>query len=95
MIILVVYDISDNQVRAELANYLKTKGFVRVQRSFFIGRPTPAILRDVERVLPKYVASENDVIHLIPVPEIMVKGIRVYGRPLADVSTVSRLLVIA
>lgn len=94
MIVLVVYDISDNGVRSELANYLKVKGFVRVQRSFFVGRPTPAILRDVERVLPKYVVSESDVIHLIPVPEVYVKGIRVYGRPMADLSTVQRLLLV-
>lgn len=65
-----VYDISDNQTRFNLANYLKTKGFVRVQRSFFIGRPTPGILKDVERVLPRYVHFESDVIHLVPVPEV-------------------------
>ncbi|MEM1826359.1 MAG: CRISPR-associated endonuclease Cas2, partial [Desulfurococcaceae archaeon] len=81
MLILVVYDISSNEVRLDLANYLKTKGFVRVQKSFFVGRPLPSVLKDIERTLNRFIRSENDVIHIIPVPEIYVKQIKVYGKP--------------
>ena len=94
MYVLIIYDISDNQVRADLSNYLKCKGFTRIQRSAFIGRPVPAVLRDVERSLPRYVKSESDVVHLIPLLEYSVKHIKVYGRPLADISTERSLLVI-
>lgn len=86
MIVLVVYDISSNEARVELSNYLKSKGFTRVQRSFFIGRPPPHVLRDVERFLPRFIKSQSDVIHVIPVPDIMVRQVRVYGRPLAEIT---------
>ncbi|MEM1732952.1 MAG: CRISPR-associated endonuclease Cas2 [Thermosphaera sp.] len=94
MIILVVYDISSNEARYELSNYLKSKGFTRVQRSFFIGRPPSHVLLDVERVLPRFIRSEGDVIHIIPVPEIMVKQVRVYGKPLAEISIRNEHVVI-
>jgi CRISPR-associated protein Cas2 len=92
--VLVVYDISDNGVRAELSNYLKAKGFVRIQRSAFIGRPLPSVLRDVERSMPRFIKGERDVVHLIPLVEVSVKNMRVYGHPLADVAVVRRLLVV-
>ena len=92
--VLVVYDISDNRVRSELANYLKVKGFTRIQRSAFIGRPPPSILRDVERVLPRYIKSESDVIHLIPLLEYSVKHVKVYGRPLADLKAEGEVVVL-
>jgi CRISPR-associated protein Cas2 len=92
--VLVVYDISDDRVRFELANYLKVKGFARIQRSAFIGRPPPSILRDVERVLPRYIKSESDVIHLIPLLEYSVKHVKVYGRPLAELKAERGLMVL-
>lgn len=93
--VLVIYDISDNKIRCELANYLKTKGFVRVQKSFFIGRPPPNVLLDVERTLHRFIRSMNDVIHVIRVPETVVKNIKVYGKPLVELSIVEELLVIS
>jgi len=92
--ILVIYDISDNRVRQDLANYLKTKGFTRIQRSAFIGRPLPSVLRDVSRTLGKFIESSSDVIHLIPLLEYSVKHIITYGRPLAEITGDKRLLVI-
>jgi len=92
--ILVIYDISDNRVRQDLANYLKTKGFTRIQRSAFIGRPLPSVLRYVSRTLGKFIESSSDVIHLIPLLEYSVKHIITYGRPLAEITGDKRLLVI-
>jgi len=37
MITLVIYDISDDKLRTKVANYLKSKGLKRVQRSAFAG----------------------------------------------------------
>jgi len=91
--VIVIYDISSNETRLKLANYLKVKGFTRIQRSAFIGRPLPATLRDVERALPKYVEAEGDVIHLIPLLEYSLRYLRVYGRPLAEISSERGVLV--
>ncbi|MEM4717793.1 MAG: CRISPR-associated endonuclease Cas2 [Desulfurococcaceae archaeon] len=95
MLVLIIYDISSDKSRQELANYLKSKGFVRLQRSFFAGRPLPSVQRDIERSLPRFIKStERDVIHLVPVHAIEVRHMRVYGKALTDISVIERLLVI-
>ncbi|MCC6035405.1 MAG: CRISPR-associated endonuclease Cas2 [Desulfurococcaceae archaeon] len=94
MFILVIYDISSNEMRQDLANYLKTKGFTRIQRSAFIGKPLPSVLRDVSRTLSKFIESNSDVIHLIPLLDYSIKHIIVYGKPLTEITSDKRLLVI-
>lgn len=94
MFVLVVYDISSDRVRQRLAEYLKSKGFNRIQRSAFIGRPLPSTLLDVSRALSRYIDSSSDVIHLIPLAEYSVKHMIVYGRPLAVITRENKLLVI-
>lgn len=94
MYVIIVYDISSNEARAKLANYLKTKGFDRIQRSAFIGKPLPGVLRDVERILPKYVEAESDVIHLIPLLEYSLEHMKVFGKPFSEITGDRRLLVI-
>lgn len=86
MIILIVYDISDNSVRLKLSNYLQDKGLARIQRSVFIGKTLPTTVKDIERVLPKYIVSESDVIHLIPLLEYSLKYAKHWGRPLGDMT---------
>ncbi|MEM4591984.1 MAG: CRISPR-associated endonuclease Cas2 [Sulfolobales archaeon] len=89
MIILVVYDVSDNNVRLRLSNYLLDKGLARIQRSVFIGKILPTMMKDIERVLPKYVVSESDVIHLIPLLEYSIKYTKYWGKPLSHVGSPS------
>ncbi|MEM1834576.1 MAG: CRISPR-associated endonuclease Cas2 [Thermosphaera sp.] len=87
MIVLIVYDISDNNVRLKLSNYLLDRGLSRVQKSVFIGRLLPTAVKDVERILPKYVACDSDVIHLIPLLEYSVKYMKHWGKPLSDITS--------
>lgn len=94
MYILVVYDISGNGARQRLASYLKSRGFTRIQRSAFIGRPLPSVARDVERVLPSFISSKADVIHLFPLLEYSIEHMAVYGRPLSQVSVARGVLVV-
>jgi len=86
VLVLVVYDISDDQVRRRLSDYLKSKGFTRIQRSAFIGNPPPSIYKDVRRVLKLFIKSESDVIHVFPITEYSLRYMEVYGNPLSDVS---------
>ncbi len=92
VLILIVYDISDNGVRLKLANYLKSKGFTRIQRSVFVGNPLPSTLKDVLRVLPRYIDSENDVIHVFPLTEYSLRYMRVYGNPLSEITLEKRVV---
>jgi len=94
VLVLVVYDISDDLVRKRLADYLKSKGFTRIQRSVFIGNPPPSIYKDVRRLLKYFIKSPKDVIHLFPVTEYSLKYMQVYGNPLSEIDLKSRELLV-
>jgi len=47
-VILVIYDISDDALRLKVADYLKSKGLVRIQKSAFIGRAPRHLRVDIE-----------------------------------------------
>jgi CRISPR-associated endonuclease Cas2 len=85
MIILIAYDIADNNTRLKLASYLQSKGLARIQKSVFTGTILPAALKDVDRALPGFVKSSDDVIHLIPLLEYSLKNMKHYGNPLSQI----------
>ncbi|MGC9171174.1 MAG: CRISPR-associated endonuclease Cas2 [Thermoproteus sp.] len=59
--LLVIYDISDDDLRLKVADFLKAKGLVRVQRSAFIGPGSTALKRDVEVGLASLVRGRAGV----------------------------------
>ncbi|WP_448577125.1 CRISPR-associated endonuclease Cas2 [Thermosphaera sp.] len=85
MIILIAYDIADNNVRLKLANYLQSKGLARIQKSVFTGTILPTTLKDLDRTLPGFVKNSDDVIHLIPLLEYSLKNMKHYGNPLNQI----------
>jgi len=94
MLVLIVYDISDNMVRKRLGDYLRSKGFTRIQRSVFIGNPNPSLFKDVKRVLGSFIRSSTDVIHVFPITEYSVKYMEVYGNPLSEIKLYGREVTI-
>jgi len=86
VLVLIVYDISDDNVRRRLSDYLKSKGFTRVQKSAFIGNPPPTLYKDVKRVLKQFIKSSSDVIHIFPITEYSLRYMEVYGNPLCDIN---------
>ncbi|MEM1598923.1 MAG: CRISPR-associated endonuclease Cas2 [Pyrobaculum sp.] len=59
--LLVIYDISDDELRVKVADFLKSRGLVRVQRSAFIGPGSTALKRDVEAGLRRLVQGRSGV----------------------------------
>jgi CRISPR-associated protein Cas2 len=47
-VILVVYDIREDDLRLKVARYLKKLGFSRIQKSVFVSSYTPALLAETE-----------------------------------------------
>jgi CRISPR-associated protein Cas2 len=64
---LAVYDIEDDGERAKAAAVLQAWGFVRVQRSFFVGRLPRGRAQDLLHVLARHVKTGH--VALIPVPD--------------------------
>ncbi|ACL11107.1 CRISPR-associated protein Cas2 [Desulfurococcus amylolyticus 1221n] len=94
MYALVIYDVSSNEKRYNLANYLKTKGLTRIQRSAFIGRIPPSTLLDVERVIPKLIDGSIDVVHVFQLYDTAIQRLKVFGKPLAEITVEHGVMVI-
>lgn len=82
--VIVVYDISNDRKRLELASALKSYGLVRVQRSMFIGRVSSQTLKDIVRKADKIIDKEHDVVHVIPITIYAYQHMKVIGTPLAS-----------
>ncbi len=68
-LLLVIYDISDDKLRQRVADFLKSKGFTRVQKSAFVGRSLPAIKVEVEAGLRRLIKGQQGVnIQIYPIP---------------------------
>ncbi len=85
MYILVVYDIGSNVKRKRLADYLKSKGLSRLQRSMFLGNPTPMTVKDIYRTIPRFMDLSNDIVHIIPLIKYSIEHMKVYGKPFEDI----------
>ncbi|NPA23822.1 MAG: CRISPR-associated endonuclease Cas2 [Crenarchaeota archaeon] len=59
--LLVIYDISDDDLRNKLASFLKTKGLKRIQKSAFLGPTTPSLNREVEAGIRRLVRGHDGV----------------------------------
>ena len=69
MMTLVVYDISDDNLRNKVADVLKDFGMRRIQKSAFIGRLTFEERKDLITLLKKKRLDENDRIDIFPICE--------------------------
>ncbi len=68
--VIVAYDISNDEVRRRVAEWLLSHGFARVQRSLYVARGGVALARDVERFVRKLIDPRTDVVHVVVVSDL-------------------------
>ncbi|BDD02066.1 CRISPR-associated endonuclease Cas2 [Persicobacter psychrovividus] len=82
MLCFIMYDITDNKVRKEIAKFLIEKGMIRVQKSVFLGslkaKLYQQIAQDLKEVQSLY--ENNDSIMIIPVSESEVNRMKLIGQ---------------
>ncbi|WP_369611696.1 CRISPR-associated endonuclease Cas2 [Sulfurisphaera javensis] len=66
MIVLVVYDVSDDGKRNKLANELKKYGLERIQKSAFEGNLDPQRIKNLIRVIKEIIDPSTDIVHIVP-----------------------------
>ncbi len=59
--LLVIYDISDDELRLKVADFLKAQGLKRIQKSAFIGYVTPSTIRNIEAGLRRLIKGYSRV----------------------------------
>jgi len=69
VVVLVVYDISDDSVRGRVSSKLLTLGFNRIQRSAYVRRGTSGTARYVFRVVKSLIDLSTDRLLVIPIPD--------------------------
>ena len=79
--IIVVYDVSSNKTRLQLAQRLERMGLRRIQRSAFIGRLPQPRVKDLERLIQMTINPETDVAHVFKLDTIDWSKTTVIGTP--------------
>jgi len=67
--ILVIYDISDDETRNEMASALKRLGLVRVQKSAFIGPSASYLVSEVKNAARRIINPETDNVQIYPLTQ--------------------------
>jgi CRISPR-associated protein Cas2 len=83
MLYVVFYDITDNELRNKVADFLKKKGMRRVQLSVFVGELNSSRLKDVEAglrlIYRKSKPGDMFMILILPVTDTLFKQRIVIG----------------
>jgi CRISPR-associated protein Cas2 len=79
---LIMYDITDNKVRKLVAQYLKSQGCIRIQKSVFMANSTHGRFQDIHDTLKEVNEQyENeDSIMLVPVNVADVRSMKLIGK---------------
>lgn len=86
IVVLVIYDISDNVKRLRVSKLLQRWGLTRIQRSAFTGVLAPSRVKDLEREIRRHVNLETDVVHIVPLTRREWTRKRVIGTPWGEIS---------
>ena len=81
MLYLVMYDIENNKVRTQIAKYLIKKGCLRIQKSVYLAKSSPAMMNEISTTLREIngMYKNADSIFVLPVPEEKFSHMRVIG----------------
>ena len=82
MVYLVMYDITDNKVRREIANYLLTAGCTRIQKSVYLIKTSNKQFEEIHQTLREVndLYANEDSIILVPVNSADVRAMQLIGQ---------------
>lgn len=75
-----IYDISENKPRSELAKLLKEFGLTRVQYSGFMGELNPNDRKVLENIVKRFVKTERDSIYIVPLCSRCLATLKIVGK---------------
>lgn len=82
MLYMIMYDIENNKIRTHIAKYLIKKGCLRIQKSVYLAKSSPGVMRDITETLKEIneIYQNEDSIFVLPVPEEKFNNIKVIGK---------------
>ena len=79
---LIMYDITENKVRHQIAKYLEKKGCVRIQKSIFLAKTENKYFQEIYDTLKEvnsYYDNEDSII-LVPINSSDVRSMKLIGK---------------
>lgn len=80
MLILVIYDISDNKIRNKLIKKLQHFGLHRIQKSGFLGNLNHDKREQLEENLNDYLSGTKDSIYVVPICDRCKELTRIFSK---------------
>jgi CRISPR-associated protein Cas2 len=82
MLYMIMYDIENNKIRTHIAKYLIKKGCLRIQKSVYLAKSSPAVMKEISSTLKEIneIYENQDSIFVLPVPEEKFNNITVIGQ---------------
>ncbi|MCZ2101506.1 MAG: CRISPR-associated endonuclease Cas2 [Chitinophagales bacterium] len=82
MLYMIMYDIENNKIRTHIAKYLIKKGCLRIQKSVYLAKSSPVIMKEITETLKEIndIYENQDSIFVLPVPEEKFNNITVIGQ---------------
>lgn len=77
-----MYDIENQKIRTHIAKYLIKKGCLRIQKSVYLAKSSPAIMKEISGTLKEIneIYQNEDSIFVLPVPEEKFNNITIIGK---------------
>jgi len=79
---LIMYDITENKVRYQIAKYLEKKGCVRIQKSVFLAKTENQYFQEIHDTLKEvnsYYENQDSII-LVPINASDVRSMKLIGK---------------
>lgn len=82
MLYMIMYDIENNKIRTHIAKYLIKKGCLRIQKSVYLAKSSPSVMKEISQTLKEIneIYENSDSIFVLPVPEEKFNNITVIGQ---------------
>jgi len=81
MYIVVIYDVTEDDVRNKIADTLKAFGLARIQKSAYIGRLPPALVKELAEKLRKAARGANADVIILKVDRRVIDAMIRIGPP--------------
>jgi|GEM_PF-268122 len=82
MMVLVMYDITDDDLRNRISKYFLERGLVRIQKSVFLGPSDKKLFNTMDQAMREIseVFGPNDSVVMVPISHDTVNRLRAVGR---------------
>jgi CRISPR-associated endonuclease Cas2 len=82
MLYIIMYDIEDNKIRTHLAKYLIKQGCLRIQKSVYLAKTSPAVMNNITGLIKEIneLYENHDSVFVLPVPEDKFHNMKVIGK---------------